>query len=200
MNETKEHILKTSLMLFLQKSYKDVTMKEIVEKTGLSKGAFYHYFTSKEELYKEIVNLFFSSGVIDYSTFPTDSLKSFYTYYVEYIGVSFQKMYELVGISKEGKVSANFFLIMFEAIGRFPEFLTFELEQHNKDVAAWEKIIKKAKKTGEIKTNTTEEQIANLFLYCTDGVFIRFINSDQSKPYEANLLIAFDSIYNNIKG
>jgi AcrR family transcriptional regulator len=200
MNETKEYILKTSLMLFLQKSYKDVTMKEIVEKTGLSKGAFYHYFTSKEELYKEIVNLFFSSGVIDYSKFPTDSLKSFYTYYIEYIGVSFQKMYELVGVSKEGKVSANFFIIMFEAIGRFPEFLKFELKQHNKNLTAWERIIKQAKETGEIKTNTSEEQIANLFLYCTDGVFIRFINSDQSKSYEANLLVAFDSIYNNIKG
>ena len=199
MNETKEYILKTSLMLFLQKSYKDVTMKEIVEKTGLSKGAFYHYFTSKEELYKEIVNLFFSSGAVDYSKFPKDSLLTFYNYYVEYMRLTFHKMYELVGLTDEGKVSVNFFLIMFEAIGRFPEFLKFELEQHNKDIEAWVKVIKKAKETGEIKTNSSDEQIANLFLYCTDGVFIRFVNSEQNTSYESNLLSAFDSIYNNLK-
>ncbi|OFX20184.1 MAG: hypothetical protein A2041_09285 [Bacteroidetes bacterium GWA2_31_9b] len=199
MNETKEYILKTSLMLFLQKSYKDVTMKEIVEKTGLSKGAFYHYFTSKEELYKEIVNLFFSSGAIDYSTFPKDSLLTFYNYYVEHMRITFQKMYELVGLSDDGKVAVNFFLIMFEAIGKFPEFLTFELEQHKKDIQAWIQIINHAKETGEIKTISSDEQLANLFLYCTDGVFIRFVNSDQNTSYEANLLCAFDSIYNNLK-
>jgi len=58
MNEAKEHILRTSLLLFLQKSYKEVTMREIVEKTALSKGAFYHYFSSKEQLFKEIVLMF----------------------------------------------------------------------------------------------------------------------------------------------
>lgn len=198
MSETKEHILKTSLKLFLQKSYKDVTMKEIVEKTRLSKGAFYHYFTSKEELYKEIVTLFFSSGAIDYSTFPDNSLKAFYTHYVKYIGYSFHEIYKLVGVSDEEKVSVNFFLILFEAIGRFPEFLKMEQDQYNIGVKAWERVIKHAKETGEIKTVSDERQIADLFLYCTDGVFIRFVNNDKSMSYEADLLNAFNTIYNNL--
>jgi AcrR family transcriptional regulator len=199
MNETKEYILKTSLMLFLQKSYKDVTMKEIVEKTGLSKGAFYHYFTSKEELYKEIVNLFFSSGAIDYSIFPSDSLLAFYKFYADNMDESIRKMYELVGYTEDGKASANFFLIMFEAIAKFPEFLKFELEQHTKDIAEWVKIIKKAKQTGEIRKDVDNNEIANLFLYSTDGVFIRFVNSDQNKSYKDSLLKAFDSLYNMLK-
>jgi len=44
MSDTKTHILMVSLKLFLQKNFKEVTMKEIVKETGLSKGAFYHYF------------------------------------------------------------------------------------------------------------------------------------------------------------
>lgn len=59
MHETRDLILSTSFKLFLQKSYKDVTMRELVAKTGLSKGAFYHYFASKEELFIEVVNTFF---------------------------------------------------------------------------------------------------------------------------------------------
>jgi len=199
MNETKEYILKTSLMLFLQKSYKDVTMKEIVEKTGLSKGAFYHYFTSKEELFKEIATLFFTDGAVNYSIFPTDSLNSFYTFYANYVGETFIKLNQMFGSESKEKISINFFFIMFEAISRFPEFLKFELEQHNKDIEAWVKVINKAKETGEIKTISSDEQIANLFLYCTDGVFIRFVNSEQNTSYEFNLLSAFDSIYNNLK-
>ena len=54
MNESKEHIITVASKLFLQKNFKEVTMKEIVDKTGLSKGAFYHYFESKEQLFLEV--------------------------------------------------------------------------------------------------------------------------------------------------
>ena len=59
MNDSKEHILLASLNLFLQKNFKEVTIKEIVEITGLSKGAFYHYFQSKEQLFEEVMEHFF---------------------------------------------------------------------------------------------------------------------------------------------
>ena len=57
MKDTKEHILMIAGQLFLQKSFKEVTMQEIVKETGLSKGAFYHYFTGKDELFLEVLNI-----------------------------------------------------------------------------------------------------------------------------------------------
>lgn len=51
MTSTKEHILFTTFKLILKKGYGNVTMNELVQSTGLSKGAFYHYFTSKDEIY-----------------------------------------------------------------------------------------------------------------------------------------------------
>lgn len=199
MNETKQHILTTSLMLFLQKSYKDVTMKEIVEKTGLSKGAFYHYFTSKEELFKEIATLFFTSGAINYTLFPKDSLKGFISFYTDYISETFVKLNQMFGAERNEKISINFFFIMFEAISRFPEFLKFERDQHEKDMLAWSEIIKFAKKEKEIISESSEEEIANMFLFTTDGVFIRFVNSDQKNSFASELQKAFDVIYNNLK-
>jgi hypothetical protein len=41
MKDTKEHILKTVFLLFLQKNYKAVTLKDIISVTGLSNVAFY---------------------------------------------------------------------------------------------------------------------------------------------------------------
>jgi len=56
MKDSKEHILETAFILFMQKGFKAVTIEDIVEKTGMSKGAFYHYFTSKKDLFSEVVN------------------------------------------------------------------------------------------------------------------------------------------------
>ncbi|MCK7528824.1 MAG: TetR/AcrR family transcriptional regulator [Ignavibacteriales bacterium] len=146
MNETKEHILKTSLMLFLQKSYKDVTMKEIVEKTGLSKGAFYHYFTSKEELLKKSQLYFLRDGAVNYSIFPTDSLNAFIRF--------MQTMWERLSLnvtrclapeSKE-KISINFLSLCSKQLAGFPSFSEFERKQHEKDIVAWEQIIKHCQK------------------------------------------------------
>lgn len=199
MNETKEHILNTSLILFLQKSYRDVTMKEIVQKTELSKGAFYHYFSSKEELFKEIVGMFMSMGGVPYSSFEVSSLKEFYSKYVDYVDNSIHQISNLVDDGKSKTPSFNFFLILFEAVSRFPEFLELELEMHKHDLDAWKTMISVAKQKKEIKSNSSDEDIAKLFLYCTDGVFIRFVNSENTKSYKAYLQNAFDSIYENIK-
>lgn len=199
MNKTKEHILKTSLVLFLQKSYKEVTMSEIVTSTGLSKGAFYHYFPSKEILFKEIATLFMSMGGVDYSGFDKTSLKAFYSQYIEFLALSITEMNNMVDRNDDQSSSLNFFLILFEAVNRFPEFLELELEFHKKDLDAWKNIISTARENGEIKSSSTDEEIANLFLYCTDGVFIRFINNDHPKTYKDYLMTAYETIYANLK-
>jgi len=199
MHNTKEHILKTSLLLFLQKSYRDVTMSEIVVKTGLSKGAFYHYFTSKEELFREIAGMFFSMGAVNYASFSHDSLKTFYHQYIDYLDHSLNEMGRMASASGDIPVSFNFFLILFEAVSRFPEFLKMEAEFHHKDVETWISVITAARTKGEINSPSSDEEIANLFLYCTDGVFLRFINNDQPVTYREFITKAFNSIYHNLK-
>jgi len=198
MNDTRDYILKTSLLLFLQKSYRDVTMREIVEKTGLSKGAFYHYFTSKEELFKEIAGMFLSMGAVNYSSFSKYSLKTFYRQYIDVLNKSLSDMGNMVASSAEKSFSFNFFLILFEAVSRFPEFLAIELDFHNKDVEAWKNIIAIARQKGEIKSVSSDDEIAKLFLYCTDGVFLRFINNDKPASFNNLLSKTYDTIYKNL--
>ncbi len=47
-------IIETALDIFSTKGTRDLTMDEIAQKLGVSKGALYSYFTSKEEILKEI--------------------------------------------------------------------------------------------------------------------------------------------------
>jgi AcrR family transcriptional regulator len=50
----KEKIIETSIELFDQKGFKETAVQEIVESLGVTKGAFYYYFKSKEELLRDI--------------------------------------------------------------------------------------------------------------------------------------------------
>ncbi len=50
MNEKKEKIIKTSIHLFAKKGFASTTIQEIASECGISKGAFYLHFKSKEAL------------------------------------------------------------------------------------------------------------------------------------------------------
>ncbi len=47
---SKEKILKTAFELFVDRSYENVSLEEIAERSDLSKGAIFHYFDSKYDL------------------------------------------------------------------------------------------------------------------------------------------------------
>jgi len=47
---SKDQIIQVALSLFSNKGYNETTMADLVTATGLSKGAVYHHFKSKEEI------------------------------------------------------------------------------------------------------------------------------------------------------
>jgi AcrR family transcriptional regulator len=55
--DTRRHILNTALRLFLEKGFKEVSYTDLVGRTGLSKGAIYHHFHSKEELLTGVIEM-----------------------------------------------------------------------------------------------------------------------------------------------
>ena len=52
---TINNILDAARRLFIEKQYADVTLKEITEAAGVTKGALYHHFSTKEELYSQMI-------------------------------------------------------------------------------------------------------------------------------------------------
>lgn len=59
MHDSKEHILNSALQLFLEKGFEAATMMDLVRASGFSKGAFYHHFKNKEDLYHATIEHFF---------------------------------------------------------------------------------------------------------------------------------------------
>ena len=50
MNKRKQHVIKHAHKLFIEKGYQSTSIQDILEYSGISKGTFYNYFSSKSEL------------------------------------------------------------------------------------------------------------------------------------------------------
>ena len=143
MKNTREHILETAFLLCLQKSFRSVTLKNIIMETGLSNGAFYHYLKNKEQLFRETIEHFFELVKPFYKSFSKDSL-------FQFIQDALASKSNLKINEKYINVDANIFSFIFEASRYFPEFQEKNLEFQQKELNAWIEIIDTAKKSAKL--------------------------------------------------
>ncbi|NBI89515.1 TetR/AcrR family transcriptional regulator [Lachnospiraceae bacterium] len=55
--QKRKYIVETARGVFIQKGYKDVTMKDIVDACGISRGGLYLYFSSTEEIFMDVLKM-----------------------------------------------------------------------------------------------------------------------------------------------
>lgn len=55
MNKTKRKIFETSMKLFAEKGYDATSIEEITATVGVAKGTLYYHFSSKEEIFKFLI-------------------------------------------------------------------------------------------------------------------------------------------------
>ena len=55
--QKRRYILETARKVFMEKGYKNVTMKDIVEACDISRGGLYLYFSSTAEIFTEVLKL-----------------------------------------------------------------------------------------------------------------------------------------------
>lgn len=197
-NESREHIIRKATILFLQKSFKAVTMKDIVECTGFSKGAFYHYFPSKESLFLEVVDTYFSMLSIDFQLLANSSLFQFYHSYIESAYQKFMKLKDFLEDTND-EDDLTYIRLMMDAITLFPGFKEQVRLFHDVELSAWEKIMKEAIKQGEITTSLSPMQLAKIFVYVSDGVGQRLIMQGEVRNLQKELLIIWDGLYADLK-
>lgn len=198
MKNTKEHILKATTKLFLQKSFKEVTMKEIVQTTGMSKGAFYHHFSSKDQLFLEIAENFFILAQVDFDTFSEESLFEFYHQYLDRTRHFVPVISEWFSDSNKA-VSINFYILMFDAMNRYPGFKKKLIKRQQIENETWRKIIAIAREKGEIRSSMTDEQITKLFCYIPDGAGLNKLIMGRFESSEDEIRNLYDGLYEQLK-
>ena len=86
----KDKIIEKSMELFREKGYHTTKVEEITKALGISKGNFYTYFNSKEEVLYEILDIIKSEKIrmleeIDTNKAPKEILKDFIEDYKQYV-------------------------------------------------------------------------------------------------------------------
>lgn len=71
-HNTRSKIVSAAWELFYEKGYDDTTVDDIVERSGTSKGSFYHYFAGKDALLSSLSTLFDEKYMALTETMPED--------------------------------------------------------------------------------------------------------------------------------
>ena len=199
MNPTKEHIIITSFKLFLQKGYKEVTMSMIVKAAGLSKGAFYHHFESKEKLFAETLdNMFFSISPFNNEMIINPEV-SFFDYMQMYIE-NINKMAKMIATYVDEEASEiGYFRLILDVVNYAPNFHKKIEETKKNELTFWRKIVENGIRKGEIKETLDIEILSKHFQWLQDGVAIDSIFSGNPKLLYSSLEKAFCQLYELIK-
>jgi TetR/AcrR family transcriptional regulator, transcriptional repressor for nem operon len=62
LHETKRRLLEAGLELLLRQGFSGLGVQDILDRTGIPKGSFYHHFKSKEDMALQAVELYTSIG------------------------------------------------------------------------------------------------------------------------------------------
>jgi AcrR family transcriptional regulator len=113
---TRSTILKVALQLFLKKGYKDVSYEDLIKETGLSKGALYHHFRSKEDLLISTFEFLLEASRQQMTEVPFKKAKDRESFKELFVG---SKKEQIKGIKKllgTKTIKFNKLLFFFEAI------------------------------------------------------------------------------------
>ena len=198
MQDTRSHIVNVSFNLFMQKNFKDVTMKEIVEKSGLSKGAFYHYFDSKAQIFNEITERYYLAAQQKiYQGIKKNSLYDFYHEYINRMGVMIKQIKQ--NTSSNESNDFNFFTLAFDAMRLIPGFKEKIQEAHDEEFQHWYEVIKAAREKTEIGSVMTDAQIAHLFIYTNDGAGLHMMMEGKIDEFPQELMNLWDNLYKQLQ-
>jgi AcrR family transcriptional regulator len=189
--------MKTAFVLFMQKSFKAVTLREIIAGSGFSNGAFYHYFRTKEELFIAVANRYW----FEFINLPQPSgegvtLKQFIEDSLQRSEMAINMIYEEFSI--DGR-TANFYSFVFEAYRIVPDFTEKMFQARARELDLWAGVIGNAKRTGEIRSDLPDATIVQLFVTISYGNAITHLVNEDKDDMKESFRAQWEGLYELLK-
>lgn len=164
---TKQALVQSALSLFLERGYETVTMDDIAKHTQTTKGALYHYFDTKYEVYKEAILYAIDSYGQELELKFNDPGRTLH-----------RIMLELTGRLSNGKSASDLqhqvlsFALFFDAAKRFPELREAIASIYQKLLALITKRLDQDKAAEIFSEQASSEWIALRVLAQLEGIAI----------------------------
>ena len=192
---TKERIIEEAFKLFLNHNFEKVSISDLEQAVGKTRGAIFYFFKNKEELFNEVISTYIIKMQNPSEKFNADntiSLEQFIYLYISGINTTMSKMLSLSVVN----IYKGYFSLYMQASRIYPDFAETMTRYSLEELNLWEKVISRAIESKEIKQVNTRHY-ATLFRSCFLGLAF-----DRSLSYGLNteeLMAIYQNIYNQIK-
>lgn len=165
MRDTKDYIIDEAFKLFLNHSYEAVTISEISKSIGLTKGALYHHYTSKEEIFSAVVQKYLKLEQWD------SSVK--YASFLHFIDGSLAHMEKILLkslVDETNFLPVNYYSLLIDALRHYPGFEKQYEIQHKQQFDQLKSILQEAITRGEIRNDLDIDTTALNYLSINLGI------------------------------
>lgn len=199
--DTRERILEASLKLFIMKGFTDVSMNELLNAVKITKGGFYHYFESKDQLLDEVIKKYVFSFLDKLVNTGSET------------GISLEEkiktiLYSIIEYDKLLKKEMNdpdinfraFYLLLMEGVKKFPNLAVYYTDFQKQIVRKIENVLEQGKKEGIISEGINTSEAALYIFSCQEGMLmLSIINPDYEveQLIESNLKFIMSSLLRN---
>jgi len=196
---TKLHILSTAFNLFSKKGFKEITMKDLVKASGLSKGAFYHYFKSKEELYDQALETYLTGFLEnmkpehDVNLSVREMLKTMFSQFA-----SLAENMEKTGKEGEGGSLSAYMLFIQSAIQR-PRIREIAKQFGHIYFSQFNLFIKAAQEKGEIRKDLNPEVLTLHIASVMEGLVLIYSFGIEMESLNTSFNQVIDQLFDLIE-
>lgn len=165
MKTTKETILRESFKLFLANGYDGTSVPDIERAAKITRGAIFHHFANKEDIFKQSADYFFLAFFQEadygeeYLSCPTP-LKTFMVRCLELIEARMEMYIQEKDIEITPASFMSFTLYLTDHYEGWQEKI---LEYKRQKIGAWTKAINLAKERSEIRSDEDTALLAETF-------------------------------------
>jgi AcrR family transcriptional regulator len=180
--DTRASILKVALQLFLKKGYKDVSYTDLIAKTGLSKGAIYHHFKSKEDLLASVFEFLMESGSQPVMGDPEKDVKDYESFRKLFIKTKELQFKNFKKLLDTETVKLNKLLFFLEAINENVKLKKMVLEILKQETVFLEKCFIGLKKHNKLPKGKDPALLAESLFWMLQGTeMLMFFVQDNEK-------------------
>jgi TetR/AcrR family transcriptional repressor of nem operon len=165
MSDTKEFIIDKAFELFLTRSYEAVSISDISQAIGFTKGALYHHFINKEELFKAVLDKYLKFPEIE-DDLNKISLKEFNESLIR----NLRKMMDKLFGNKLNYVPINYLTIIADGFRHYKGFASEKERYFNNEIKKTKKVLDNAILKGEIRSDINTSVMAMTYFSSAIGL------------------------------
>jgi len=194
MIDTREYIIEKAYYLFLNHSYEAVTISDISKVVGLTKGALYHHFKNKEDLYKAVIDKHLNLQI----EVIHDENITLLECIDEIVGHSRKVINTIVSEDKQF-MTLNYLSIFIDALRHYPKFIKEKGNITRDSVLKIRNILTKAIESGEIRKDIDADVMAMNFFSLSLSMVADLLHNNSAEQAVGSLRCQLMELYKLIK-